>query len=342
MDGKLFFHDASSAKSILTIPFSYNNGIITSFNSLSLNADGYCAVGTNIGSVLLYDLRKANAGPLTELVVDLLGQQTTHFQGACDDSSLIKNARACNPVTCVRFQSSPSQTKTKSATKQKSMMETKQEKDNVTPNTQKEHISKQKEFNENNMKVGRIPEIVQLIHSQPSSNVSSVSSFNQISNNSKLQNNVNNRDVISVSNMQVKVEARNSPLNMPHLPRVKANIPQFQNPEQIFPPDMIDSPYSHSTHSHQSTLCECDNISSFAKKTNLALRDEGKETHAENAPVAADSDNPNVSDCPVNVENSTKSHMNSSNNRKVDCTHGRSAEEKNPIETIEKVSLVVI
>lgn len=56
----LLFHDANSAKSISTM------SIGARCNSLSLSNDGVsCAVGTSIGTVLLYDLRKSGS-PITQ------------------------------------------------------------------------------------------------------------------------------------------------------------------------------------------------------------------------------------------------------------------------------------
>ena len=56
----LLFHDANSAKSISTM------SIGARCNSLSLSNDGVsCAVGTSIGTVLLYDLRKSGS-PMTQ------------------------------------------------------------------------------------------------------------------------------------------------------------------------------------------------------------------------------------------------------------------------------------
>lgn len=73
---KLSFHDASSGKLIVSLlpPNLYSSS--SSFNSISLDTDGFtCAVGTTDATALLYDLRKATSNePILEL--SLASQQT--------------------------------------------------------------------------------------------------------------------------------------------------------------------------------------------------------------------------------------------------------------------------
>jgi len=73
---KISFHDASSGKLIVSLlpPNLYKSS--TSFNSISLDTDGFtCAAGTTDASALLYDLRKATSNePISE--ISLASQQT--------------------------------------------------------------------------------------------------------------------------------------------------------------------------------------------------------------------------------------------------------------------------